>query len=126
MAWEAPGRGPANFSDRAKCWECPMKLCRYVFLLLTVVLFCLPSPAQVEVTAPAVKLVPTSLTFGRQVIGTVSSSQNVTLTNSGTAPLSLTRIQASGGCREKKNCGTRGKEGESCTSAGVIFPPVSP
>src|SRR5258708_11954985 len=115
MAWEAPGRGPANFSDRAKCWECPMKLCRYVFLLLTVVLFCLPSPAQVEVTAPAVKLVPISLTFGRQVIGTVSSSQNVTLTNSGTAPLSLTRIVASAGYGESNTCGTSLKAGKSCT-----------
>src|SRR5258708_18402403 len=106
MAWEAPGRGPANFSDRAKCWECPMKLCRYVFLLLTVVLFCLPSPAQVEVTAPAVKLVPISLPFAPQVIGTVSSSQNVTLTNSGTAPLTLTRIRANARYRDSHTCGT--------------------
>src|SRR5258708_17661356 len=106
MAMKLQVAGRRIFPNRAKFWECPMKLCHYVFLPLTVVLFCLLSQAQVEVTAPAVKLVPTSLTFGQQVIGTVSSSQNVTLTNSGTALLTITRIQASSAFAESNTCGT--------------------
>jgi len=36
-------------------------------------------------TAPAVTLAPTSLAFGNQAVGTTSSAQTVTLTNSGNA-----------------------------------------
>src|SRR5258708_2369905 len=115
MAREVPGPGQANFFVKKKYWEGPMEGGHYVFLPLTVVLFCLPSPAQVDVTAPAVKLVPTSLTFGQQVIGTVSGGQNVTLTNSGTALLTITKIQASAGYGESNTCGSSVKAGKSCT-----------
>jgi phospholipase C len=101
-----------------------MKLCRYVSLLLTVSFFCLRLLAEPSVTAPAVKLVPTSLTFGQQVIGTVSGGQSVTLTNSGTATLSLTKIQASTGYGETNTCGTSVKAGKSCTIT-VTFAPTS-
>lgn len=46
--------------------------------------------------APAVTLNPTSLAFGNQNVGTTSAAKTVTLTNSGTAPLTITSI-ASGG-----------------------------
>src|SRR5260370_31942239 len=95
-----------------------------VFLPLAVLLVSLPSLAQLNVNAPAVKLVPTSLTFGQQVIGTVSGGQNVTLTNSGTAPLSLTRIVASAGDGESNTCGTSVKAGNSC-SITVNFAPTA-
>src|SRR5207244_983311 len=39
--------------------------------------------------APAVSLAPTNLTFGTQRVSTPSPVQTVTLTNSGTAPLSI-------------------------------------
>ena len=47
-------------------------------------------------TAPAVMLSSTSLTFAGQPVGTTSAAQSVTVTNSGTAPLSFTGIAATG------------------------------
>jgi len=46
-------------------------------------------------TAPAVTLSPISVTFGNQSPGT-SSTQTLTVTNSGSAPLSVTSVQVSG------------------------------
>ena len=85
-----------------------MKLRHSVFLPLAAALifvsafsYSVPLLAQAPATAPAVKLVPTSLTFAQQIIGTVSAGQKVTLTNSGNAPLSLTRIDGQRGiCRD--------------------------
>ena len=48
------------------------------------------------VTAPAVTLAPTSLTFASQTVGTTSPSQAITLTNSGTAALTITGISVTG------------------------------
>jgi len=46
--------------------------------------------------APAVMLAPTSLTFGNQALNTTSSAQTVMLTNTGTGPLTIISIAASG------------------------------
>lgn len=46
--------------------------------------------------APAVTLTPTSLSFGSQLIGTTSGSQTSTLSNSGSAPLTITAIGVAG------------------------------
>jgi hypothetical protein len=46
--------------------------------------------------APAVSLSPTSIGFGQQALGTTSPAQNVTLTNSGTAPLTIASIGLTG------------------------------
>ncbi len=46
--------------------------------------------------APAVSLIPSSLTFGSQTTGTTSSAQPVTLTNSGSAALTITSIGIAG------------------------------
>src|SRR6266403_1978684 len=46
--------------------------------------------------APAVGLAPTSLTFGNQPLNTTSPAQTVTLTNTGTGPLTIISIAASG------------------------------
>ncbi len=58
------------------------------------------SPESVAVSgtglAPAVSLTPSSLGFGSQLIGSTSTARSVTLTNSGTAPLSLTGIAVAG------------------------------
>ena len=58
-----------------------MKLRHDVFLPLAVLFFALPLLAQSNLAAPAVKLSPTSLTFGQQIVGTVSPGQSVSLTN---------------------------------------------
>jgi len=46
--------------------------------------------------APAVTLNPTNLTFASQVVKTTSGTQTVTLTNSGTAPLTISGIAIAG------------------------------
>jgi hypothetical protein len=67
------------------------------------------------VTAPAVTLSPTSLTFAAETVGTASAAQTVTLTNSGTAPLSLTSIAASGDFAVSQSCGASLAAGGTCT-----------
>ena len=47
-------------------------------------------------TAPTVSLSPTTLTYASQLIGTPSSAQPVTLTNTGTAPLTISSIAVGG------------------------------
>jgi hypothetical protein len=47
-------------------------------------------------TAPAVGLNPSSLTFAGRTVGTTSASQSSTLTNSGTAPLTISAIVMAG------------------------------
>ena len=46
--------------------------------------------------APAVTLVPPSLSFGNQTAGTTSASQSTVLTNSGTGPLTITAVALTG------------------------------
>jgi Abnormal spindle-like microcephaly-assoc'd, ASPM-SPD-2-Hydin len=47
-------------------------------------------------TAPAVTLSPTGLTFASQLVGTTSASQSIALTNSGTAPLTISTVGIGG------------------------------
>ena len=47
-------------------------------------------------SAPGVTLNPTSLSFGSQTVNTGSGARSVTLTNSGTAPLTISTIAISG------------------------------
>jgi hypothetical protein len=58
------------------------------------------SPQTISMTgtgvAPAVTLSATSLTFAGQLITTTSAAQTITLTNSGTAPLTISSIVISG------------------------------
>jgi hypothetical protein len=63
-------------------------------------------------TAPAVGLMPTSLTFSSQSLNTTSTAQTVTLTNTGTGPLTIVSIAASGDFAE--------------TSTGTTACPISP
>src|SRR5207253_4696494 len=50
----------------------------------------------VSLLTPAVTFSPTSLTFGSQGVGTTSAALPVTLTNSGTAPLTISAIGVTG------------------------------
>ena len=47
-------------------------------------------------TAAAVTLSPTSLTYSGQLVGTTSAVQTITVTSSGTAPLSISSIALGG------------------------------
>ncbi|MFN8537396.1 MAG: choice-of-anchor D domain-containing protein [Thermomicrobiales bacterium] len=75
--------------------------------------------------APDVTLSPTSLGFGNQQVGTTSGSQPVTLTNSGTAPLTIVVIAASGDFAQTNDCPATLQPDTTCT-IGVTFSPPQP
>jgi Abnormal spindle-like microcephaly-assoc'd, ASPM-SPD-2-Hydin len=67
---------------------------------------------------PVVTLSTTSLAFGSQTIGTTSSAQIVTLTNTGTSVLSIASIVLQGAVNDftqTNNCGSTVGAGASCT-----------
>ena len=74
--------------------------------------------------APAVSLLPASLTFANQIVGTASAAQTVTLTNSGAATLTITSIVASGDFAQTNTCGTSVAAGGNCTIS-VTFTPTA-
>ena len=71
---------------------------------------------------PAVSLSPTSLTFGTQLFGTSSNPQPVTLTNTGNAPLSISKVATSPNFSQTNNCPRKIQPGGQCT-ANVVFTP---
>jgi trimeric autotransporter adhesin len=77
---------------------------------------------------PIVTLSPTSLNFGNQTVGLVSSPQAVTLTNTGNRPLSITSIQItganSGDFAQNNNCPASLPVTDSCT-INVTFSPTT-
>ena len=74
---------------------------------------------------PAVTLSPTSVTFPSQYVGTSGLPQNVTLTNTGAAPLAITSvIAAPADFAPLSTCGSSVAVGSSC-SIGVFFDPTA-
>jgi Bacterial Ig-like domain (group 3)/Beta-propeller repeat/Protein of unknown function (DUF1573) len=65
--------------------------------------------------APVVAVSPTSLTFGSQNVDTTSAAQNVTLTNSGSGPLTISGITASSNFVQTSNCPAMLSASSSCT-----------
>ena len=80
--------------------------------------------ATLAVTAPTAALSPTSLTFTGQLVGTTSAAQTVTLSNTGTAPLAISGIVATGDFAQTNACGTSLAAGASCTIS-VTFTPAA-
>jgi hypothetical protein len=78
--------------------------------------------AGVSAPVPVASLSVSSLNFGNQDIGTSSSPMAVTLGNTGTAPLTITGITASGDFSQANNCGTSLVAGTQCSIA-VTFTP---
>jgi hypothetical protein len=78
--------------------------------------------------APNASLSPTSLTFPSQIIGTTPTTQTVTLSNSGTAALSITSIGITGANASNfattNNCGTSLAASATC-AISVTFNPVT-
>src|SRR5262249_20781181 len=82
-------------------------------------------------TTPAITLNPVSLAFGDQLLGTTSPTRNVTLTNSGVAPLVISSIGIaganSGDFAQLNNCPLSPNilaAGASCTIS-VTFTPTA-
>lgn len=74
-------------------------------------------------TAPAVTLSGTSLAFGSVTIGSSSTAQSVTLTNSGTAALTIGSIVKTGTAFTSTNtCPSSLAAGSSCTISGTFVP----
>jgi hypothetical protein len=68
---------------------------------------------------------PASLTFANQVVQTTSTAQNVTLTNTGTAALTITSISVYGNFAESATCGSTLAVGASCTISVTFTPKTS-
>jgi hypothetical protein len=67
---------------------------------------------------------PTSLTFPLQSVGSTSTAQPITLTNSGNGQLTVTSIQATGDFAQTNNCSTVAANGGTCT-VQVTFAPTA-
>jgi len=75
--------------------------------------------------APAVTLSPTSLTFADRTVGTSSDPQTVTVTNSGSATLTISSVAVTGDFTYTNDCTNASlAPGASCTIS-VIFTPTS-
>ncbi len=90
------------------------------------------SPQVVPLTGtgigPIVTLSPSTLTFATQLVGTTSSGKNATLTNTGTAALTISSISVTGAnpadYLESNTCGSTVAVGATCTFS-VAFRPKS-
>jgi hypothetical protein len=91
------------------------------------------SPQSITLTgagvgAPLVSLSASALTFASQSVGVASGSQAVTMTNSGTGPLTVTGISIAGvnaaDFTETNTCGTSVAAGAQC-SISVTFKPTA-
>jgi hypothetical protein len=72
---------------------------------------------------PGVTLMPASLTFAAQNTGSGSSPQTITLTNTGSAALTVATITASGDFAETNTCGATLAAAANCTIS-VTFTPT--
>ena len=73
---------------------------------------------------PAPEVSPANLTFNNQAAGTTSAPQQVTFTNTGSLPLSITNLTISNGWTQRNNCLPSVAAKASCTVT-VSFRPVS-
>jgi hypothetical protein len=74
--------------------------------------------------APIATLSPTSLIFSAQTVGTSSAPQTVTLTNTGSGPLNITQISATGDFSQTNTCSTSLAVGSAC-QISVTFTPTT-
>ena len=71
-----------------------------------------------------VSLSPASLTFPAQAVGTSSSAQSLTLSNTGSATLTITSITASGDFSQTNTCASSLVAGATC-ALSVTFKPTA-
>jgi hypothetical protein len=75
-------------------------------------------------SGPAVALAPAQLTFASLLVGSTSAVQNVTLSNTGNAALSLVAITAGGDFAQTNTCGAGIAAGATCVIS-VTFTPTT-
>lgn len=78
----------------------------------------------VYMATPVAALDPSVLAFASQPLGTASTTQTVTLSNSGSAPLAIAGITAPGGFSETNTCGTGLSPAAKC-QVKVSFTPTT-
>jgi len=86
------------------------------------------SPQVVSLTGmgSVVQVVPTGISFNKLgILGTKSTPVNVTLTNTGTSPLAISKIVTRGEYTQTNKCGTSLAAGTSCKIAVVFAPTIS-
>jgi hypothetical protein len=80
-------------------------------------------------TAPVDGLSPTSLAFGNQPVGTTSTAQTATLSNTGNAALSITSLVLAGtnasNFAQTNTCGSSVAAGANCTISVTFTPSAS-
>jgi len=67
---------------------------------------------------------PTSLSFGKRAVGTASAAKTVTLSNSGSASLSVASISTTAGFTQTNTCTSALLTGKSCTISVKFAPTV--
>lgn len=76
-------------------------------------------------TAPHVLILPKSLAFDTQALGSSSAAQSVTVANVGNGPLNISSIAATAGFTQTNNCGTVVSPGNGCTLLVGFHPTAS-
>ena len=89
------------------------------FFLISFVVVLLAAAA----SAQTVTLSPTSEAFGNEPVGDTSAARKITLSNTGTASLTITSITTSGPFAQTNTCGTTVKAGKNC-AISVTFSPT--
>jgi hypothetical protein len=74
---------------------------------------------------PIISLNPTSLAYGTQSIGTASTLQTITVTNTGFAPLTISLVVATGDFNETDNCEAAPIAINQTCTVQVIFLPTA-
>jgi hypothetical protein len=77
-----------------------------------------------SLTPELLQVTPATLSFANQLVGTMSQTQSVTVTNNSTASVAVTSVTASGDFAAQNNCGTSVAPAASCT-VGVTFGPTA-
>jgi hypothetical protein len=72
--------------------------------------------------SPMVSLSTTNLSFGTEVVGTISQPLTVTVTNSGTASLTVTTIAVSANFAQTNDCGSSLTAGANCSVNVTLSP----
>ena len=75
--------------------------------------------------APIISLSNNSITFGSQAVGTTSSAQTISVSNTGTAPTSIVTIGTTGDFNSTNTCGSALAAGSTCV-VSVSYSPSGP
>ena len=79
--------------------------------------------ASVLLNDPVIGLMPSSVAFGSQKVGTTSAAKTVTVSNPGATPLKITSIKITGDFAETNDCPKSLETGTNCT-INVTFTPT--